>query len=283
MQKWLLALALALLLNSMHAQAEEDIYFTNNRDRYYHLDENCDRHSGMQWWNDGQVEYYEREIYQKKPISEVAALEFDKMACPVCMKDFQPVYLGDHFPEWPYADEPWEIGVLNEADRQAYNASSTKEFSDELLKTWQAFSEYYEEVYDSKTGNVVRRHSYPDVFAGVYSCKGGIAYAIVDPSEEILAAFEKMFGSGAWIVPAKYGYDEIMENCDRVVEELRAWCAAHPEVDARFSSATGPDYENYAVIGIDGADWQMAAAAMEDTAPIYIHFVPEERAVAMNF
>lgn len=284
MQKWLLVLALALLLNSMHAQAEEDIYFTNNEDRYYHLDENCDRHPGAEWWSETPMEYYEREIYQKKPISEEAALEFDKKACPVCVKDFQPVYLGDHFPEWPFETEPWDLGKVAVDDRDAFYENCPQGYKDELIGTSVAFYDYYEEFYNHESGKVERKHPYPDVYAGCYTCDADCtAYRIVDPDEEIMAAFEHMFGGGAWIVPAKYGYDEIMEDMNRIVQELQAWCKAHPEVDARFTSADGPGYANYAVIEINGADWQTAAAAMEDSAPIYIHFVPEEMIVAMDF
>lgn len=283
MHKWWILLCVALLINCLHAQAQadENIYFTNKEDRYYHLDENCDRHPGTDWWSEAPVEYYEREIYRKMPISEAAAIEFDKQACPVCVKQFEPVYLGDHFPEWPFEDAPWEIREEADEGRLAFMNSRNREYKDEVATTGLAFYTYYEEGYNHETGKIERRHEYPEFFAGEYAnASFSSTYRIVDPNEEILSAFKHMFGGGAWIVAAKYGYNEITDNCDRVVNELSAWCAAHPEVDARFSGASGPDYANYAVIGINGADWQQAAAAMEATAPIYIHFVQEENAVA---
>ena len=41
-------------------------------------------------------------------------------------------------------------------------------------------------------------------------------------------------------------------------------------------------YKHVVVIGIDGADWELAAAAMEETAPIYIHFIHEEQPVTLD-
>lgn len=279
MQKWLLILALALLVNAMHAQAEEDIYFTNQSDRYYHLDENCDRPAETNWWDDVPVEYYEREIYQKKPISEAAALEFDKIACPICVNAFQPAYLGDHFPDWPYEADPWEISGMEPQQEQEFWNARPQAYIDEIMETGEAFNAYYDTVYKPETDTHDQKHPYPVAYAGRYSSNSGCtAYAIVNPDEETIAAFKRMFGGGAWIVPAKYGYNEIMQACEQVVEALQAWCFNHPEVDAKWVSSSGPDYENCAVIGITGADWKQAAAAMEETAPIYIHFVPDEPA-----
>ena len=273
MQKWLILLAAALLVNTLHAQAEEDIYFTCSEDRYYHLDENCDRPDAIPWWGEEPIEYYERKIYQKAPISEAAALEFEKTACPVCVTEFAPVYLGEHFPAWPYEAQPWEInGMTPEQEREFWN-SRPQDYVDEISQTAEAFSAYFEEIYDPETNTHVRKHPYPAAYAGQYSSNSlCTSYRIVNPDDETLAAFKGMFGGGAWIVPAKYGYDEIMQARDRVVAELTAWCEAHPDVDARWVSAGSPDYENYAVISINGADWKQAAAAMEETAPIYIHF-----------
>ena len=273
MRKWYLLLILALLANTLHARAEGDIYFTNHEDRYYHLDENCDRPDEIPWWGDAPVAYYEREIYQKAPISEAAALEFGKMACPVCVNVFEPVYLGKHFPDWPYEALPWEISGMDPAQEQEFWNARPADYVQEVSRTSEAFSAYYEEIYDHETNTHVRRHAYPAVYAGRFSSNSLCSsYRVVNPDEEILNTFRRMFGGGAWIVPAKYGYDEIMESRDRVVQELMAWCEAHPETDARWVAAGSPDYENYAVIEINGADWQQAAAAMEATAPIYIHF-----------
>lgn len=279
MKKWFLLLAFALLFNAVYTRAEGNIYFTNNEDRYYHLDENCDRPAETNWWNDEPVEYYEREIYQKKPISEIAAKEFGKKACPICVKNFQPVYLGEHFPEWNYEAEPWEINGMTPVQEQEFRNAQPKAYIGEIVETGKAFDDYYAEIYNREAGKHELKHAYPAAYAGRYMSNSNcVAYAVADPDEEIIAAFRRMFGGGAWIVAAKYGYDEIMAGQERVVEELEKWCDAHPEVDAKFVSASGPGYEICAVIGIYGADWKLAAAAMEETAPIYIHFMPDEPA-----
>lgn len=283
MKKWSLLLAFALLFNMIGVRAEENTYYTNKQDRYYHADADCDRPAETNWWSNVPVEYYERDAYRKYKISETAAVEFQKNPCPICVKRIEPVYLGDHFPQWPYETGPWDLGKISLDEREAFYSGCPQQYIDEMVGTSRAFYVYYEEIYNQNSGQVERRHAYPDAYAGCYTSDSECtSYAIVDPDEEILAAFERMFGGGAWIVPAKYGYDEIMRARERVMDELREWCAAHPEVDAGFASATGPDYENCAVIGIFGADWKQAAAAMEDTAPIYIHFTYEEVSVVLE-
>lgn len=276
MKKWILLLTLALLFNAAVSRAEGNIYYTNNEDRYYHLNENCDRPASERWSDGMPQSFYEREIYRKYEITEAAALEFEKTACPVCVKAFEPVYLGDHMPEWSYAAPPWEINGLTDAEEAAFRSARPQAFLDEIAATDEAFEIYYAESYNDEADRMERKHDYPAFFAGKYANNAGcISYEIVDPGEEILRAFEEMFGGGAWIVPAKYGYDEIYTERERIFSELISWCAAHPELDVGAVSAGGPAYENYAVIGISGADWQQAAAAFEDTAPIYIHFSNE--------
>lgn len=271
---WLLWILLPAL---MTAAAGEAVYYTNHEDRYYHADENCDRPPEKNWWDGSPTAFFEREIYQKYEISEAAALAFEKAACPVCADVFEPVYLGRHMPEWPCEVQPWEISGLTEEQESAFLDARPQAFIDEIAATAEAFNAYYEETWDHSADQVVRKHEYPAFFAGKYMNNAGcVSYAVVSPTGEILDAFKALFGGGAWIVPAKYGYDEIMDESSRVFTELKLWCAAHPELDIRSFSAGGPDYTNCAVIGISGADWAQAAAAMEETAPVYIHFRQEE-------
>jgi len=144
----------------------------------------------------------------------------------------------------------------------------------EVSQTHSAFSDYYEEYAEYKTGIVKRKHDYPSCFAGIYrNVQGSYTYQIVEPTDEILAAFEKMFGGGAWIVPVKYGYNEMDETKDRIFQELIDLCAGHPEWDAGSVSAGVDVLNNCVEIAIHGEDWQLAAAALEETAPIYVHFV----------
>lgn len=283
MKKCIALLTIALLFNAMVSRAEEKAYYTANEDKYYHADVDCDRPVQETWWGGQEQEFYEREIYRKYEISEESALAFDKSACPVCVKKLEPVYLGDHLPEWDFEVEPWAINTFSYEERTALFKARPEAFHQEVVSTAEAFEAYFEENYDRETDRFVKKHEYPAFYAGRYATNMGCsAYQLVDFNDEMLAAFRDMFGGGAWIVPAKYGYDEIYNTRERIFNEMMAWCAAHPEVDARVTSAGGPGYENYAVIGIDGADWKKAAAAFENAAPVYIHFAYEEISLACD-
>ena len=275
MRKWILILALALLFNVTQANAEETFY-TNNHDRYYHTNPDCDRPVTVNWWdefNEHPRELYEREIYQKYPISKTAAEEFQKNPCPVCVKKFKPVYLGDHMPEWKHEVQPWRINGM------VAQSITDKDFHNEVWNTNNAFNAYYEEYAVRGTGEVKRKHDYPSCFAGLYmNVQGSITYLVTDPNDEILSAFQQMFGSGAWIVPAKYGYNEMRETQDRIFQELTDLCKAHPEWDAGPVGAGVDEVNNCVNIEISGEDWQLAAAALEESAPIYVHFEKGEPA-----
>ena len=277
MKRCIALLTIALLFNAVVSRAEEKAYYTANEDKYYHADADCDRPETQTWWGGQEEDYYEREIYRKYEISEESALAFDKSACPVCVKELEPVYLGEHMPEWEFEVEPWELNGLSPEEEAAFRKARPEAYQKEIAATAEAFNAYYEETYNNETNVIERKHEYPGFFAGKYSSNSGCsAYQLVDFNDEMLDAFRDMFGGGAWIVPAKYGYDEIYNTRERIFREMMNWCAAHPELDARVVSAVGPGYENYAVIGIDGADWKQAAAAFEETAPVYIHFAYDE-------
>jgi len=283
MKKCIALLTIALLFNAAVSRAEEKIYYTSNEDKYYHADADCDRPQQQNWWDGPQQEFYERESYRKYEISEESALAFDKSACPVCVKELQPVYLGDHMPEWDFEVEPWEINSMSYEESRALFNARPEAFHEEIVSTAEAFNAYFEQSYNRETDQFELKHDYPAFYAGKYATNSGCsAYQLVDFNEEMLSTFKKMFGGGAWIVPAKYGYDEVYDTRERIFYEMMEWCTAHPEVDAQVVSAGGPGYENYAVIGIDGADWKQAAAAFEETAPVYIHFAYEEMAVSCD-
>lgn len=275
MRKWILILALALLFNVIQANAEETFY-TNHHDRYYHADPDCDRPVITNWWdefNEHPRELYDREIYQKYPISKTAAEEFRKTPCPVCVKKFNPVYLGDHMPEWNFEVEPWRVSGMEQ------QSITDKNFRNEVSNTHEAFYDYYEQYAEYGTGIIKTKHDYPSCFAGLYmNVQGSITYMIADPADEILTSFEKMFGGGAWIVPAKYGYNEMYETQNRIFQELTDLCKAHPEWDAGPVGAGVDEVNNCVNIEIHGSDWQLAAAALEESAPIYVHFEKGEPA-----
>ena len=283
MKRCIALLTIALLFNAVVSRAEEKVYYTANEDKYYHADADCDRPVQENGWYIPEETFYERAIYQKYEISEKSAIAFEKSACPVCVKELKPVYLGEHMPEWNFEVEPWEINTFSYEERTALFNARPEAFHQEVVSTAEAFDAYFEQIYNRETDQFVKKHEYPAFYAGSYASNSGCsAYQLVDFNDEMLDAFRDMFGGGAWIVPAKYGYDEIYNTRERIFQEMMAWCAAHPEVDAQVVSAGGPGYENYAVIGIDGADWKQAAAAFEDTAPVYIHFAYEEMSVSCD-
>ena len=217
-------------------------------------------------------EFYEREVYKKYEISAVAAAEFEKKPCPVCVKKFEPVYLGDHLPEWNFDVQPWQISGVKK------QTMPKGKFQEEVASTYEAFYAYYEQYADPKTGAVKTRHAYPDCFASLYrNVQGSYTYMIVEPTDEILATFERMFGGGAWIISAKYGVNEMDQAFAEVMNALDQWKKENPDLDAGLSSGGGDAVYNCVEIGLYGDDWQLAAAAMDEIAPIYVRFYKEEQ------
>lgn len=265
MKKWLMLLALALLFN-VCARAEDAEFYTNKSDLYYHADPDCDRPPEVAW-HGREREIYEREIYRKYPISAEAAEAFGKAACPVCVKEFEPVYLGEYPPEGDVA-EPWSANVGSVPGSDAYCW--------ECAATHERFEAYFEETYDWKTNSFSRKHPFPDAFAGIwYNCTGGYTYAIVDPTQEILDNFERLFGGGAWIVPAKFGENEMSAMQEELFPKIVDWCRAHPELDAQAESASVNVVDGgFLEIGLAGEDWKEAAAGIdaEFELPVWVMF-----------
>lgn len=286
MRKWLILLA-ALALLTPCARAEAQTYYTNQPDPYYHIDPDCDRPPSIDPWTNQPSEFYEREIYQKYPISQAAAEEFEKKPCPVCAKGFQPTYLGEHMPEWTDANfTPWGTGkpkpdFETSEEWSNYPGWGDEAYRNEVADTGRRFEEYFEQTYDAETGEFRPKHPYPDFYAGRWANNAdGMTCAIVDPTEEILDKFRELFGGGAWIVPAKYGENELHEAQDELFDEVREWCAAHPELDAQPSSASVDVANDMLVIGMYGPDWQRAVAAIdaELAPPVWVCFREREAA-----
>ncbi len=286
MRKWIILLAAAMLFNAC-ARAETAEFYTNQSDLYYHADPDCDRPSATDPWTGGVREIYEREIYRKYPISQAAAEEFEKKPCPVCVKRFQPTYLGEHMPEWTDADfTPWGTGkprpeFETSAEWANYPGWGDEAYRAEVADTGRRFEEYFEQTCDAATGEFRPKHPYPDFYAGRWANNAdGMTYAIVDPTEEILAKFREMFGGGAWIVAAKYGENELRKAQDELFNAAQEWCATHPELDAQPTSASVDVAENMLTIGMCGADWREAAAAIdaELAPPVWVCFQEREPA-----
>lgn len=271
MKRCLILLALALIFSAACAQAEET-YYTNNIDRYYHSDPDCDRPEAVDWLGTERI-IYDRKCYQKYPISEEAALAFEKAACPICVKKTEPVYLGEHMMEWDYDFAPWGLGDRVSDWNDARLGS--KEYRAEVDDTRARFHAYYEEIYDREADRFVPLHPYPDAYAGGWGNNAdGISYAIVDPTQEILDAFKKMFGGGAWIVPAKYGYNEMKALQDPIFEMVDEWRAGHPEFDIFVSMCSVNEWENCLDVGIYGDTWEEAMPILDQELelPIWVCF-----------
>ena len=280
MKKWLLILAVALLLHAGCGKAEE-IFYTNNGDAYYHADPDCDRPPEGGHWGRESMDFYERACFRKYEISEHAALAFDRAACPVCVKKLEPVYLGEHMPEWQYDADPWGIGEKaipipdTPEEFENYKGWGTEAYREEISDTYARFEAYYEEIYDHRTGEYARRHPYPDFYAGVWlNNADGYSYAVVDPTQEMLDAFKRLFGGGAWIVPAKYGLNEMRALQDEVFEIVNEWCTQHPEFDIQPNLVSVDEFENYLGIGLYGEDWNEALPVLdaEVEMPLWVYY-----------
>ena len=249
---------LALLLCFACAQAEEAEYYTSNTDIYYHSDPDCDRPKRTD------REIYERECYRKYPISEKAASEFDKAACPVCIKDYAPVYLGEHMPEWPDGFEPWGN------DPDVVPAANLTPYVSEGQQTYERFAAYY------------REHPYPEHFAGMwFNNSGSYTYAVIEPTQDKLDSFKRLFGGGAWIVPAKYNYDysysdQVQTNATTAIgRKLEEWGEAHEDVDLHWVAIAFSATEGFVEVEMYGEDWETAMPVIdaELDLPIWVCFI----------
>ena len=275
MKKCLLVFALLLCLSCAHADGGD--YYTNNKDIYYHTDPDCDRPVPVETELGGTQEIYARACYQKYPISAEAAAEFEKKACPICVKHTEPVYLGEHMMEWEYDFNPWDGGDRHQEWGEA--ALGPQEYQAEVQDTRERFEAYFEEVYNRKTGEYERKHPYPDAYAGCWvNNADGYTYAVVDPTPEILDSFKELFGGGAWIVPAKYGYNEIKPLLDDILTRIQEWSAEHSDIDLRGAYA-GMDGVNsrltVAIYAKEDKTWEQGMPLLdaELDLPIWVSFI----------
>ncbi len=282
MRKWILILVAALFLNIACARAEET-YYTGSRDPYYHTDAACNMPPAFTW-SGTEYSYYPREAYNTAVVFAEAASAFEKPLCPVCAEKFEPAYLGEHFPEWPLDITPWGIGDIDPAARMQLMQKRPQAYTDEIAATSEAFEAYFEEYYDHETGQHLMRNEYPDWYGGRWSNNAtGTTYALVSPSQALLDEFKTLFGGGAWIVPAKYSLAELRATQDEIFSAVTEWCKNHPDVGAQAVSASSDDVYNCVFIGIYGAGWQAAAAAMDEIAPVYVHFFEETSLPSTDF
>ena len=282
MRKWILILVAALLFNIACARAE-GIYYTGNSDPYYHTDAACDTPQSATWSGE-ERNIYPRKAYSKAAVYADPASAFEKAPCPLCVEKFEPLYLGDHMPDWPLDINPWGIGDIDPEMRMSLMKKRPQAYSDEIAATSQAFEAYFEEYYDHETDTFLMRNEYPDWYGGRWSNNAtGTTYALVSPTQEALDEFKSLFGGGAWIVPAKYSLSELRSTQDEIFSTVTEWCKNHPESDAQAVSASSDDVYNCVFIGIYGTGWQEAAAAMDEIAPIYVHFFEETSLPSTDF
>lgn len=282
MRKWFILLACALLFNVARSYAEE-IFYTSNQDPYYHLDAACDTPESATWHGETR-EYYPREAYNKVEITAEAASAFEKAPCPVCVEKFEPVYLGEHFPEWPLDVNPWDIGDIDPETKMQLMKKRPQAYTDEIAATAQAVDAYFEEYYDRETDSFLMKHPYPDWYGDRWANNAtGTTYALVSPTDEVLNEFKALFGGGAWVVPAKYSQNEMRRAQDEFFNAAREWCENHPEAGAQVVSAYSGVLDGGVCIGIYGTGWQNAAAAMDEIAPVYVHFYQETVLATTDF
>lgn len=276
MQKWMLLLACALLMSALHAQAEEDIYFTNNEDRYYHLDEGCDRFPDMELETSHQsIHPLQREIYRKYPISEAAALEFGKAACPVCISGFEPLYLGDKHPVWNYDFEPWafgdmEAGELLESFLPAQTADFRKEYDEAIVHLLEADT-WIVDVHHWDEGS-----PYPASYVGRESNNMHTAtFYFTSIETETIEKLKKSFNY-VWVAPGKYAFNEMYQYWHAANEKLAAWREEN-DMEASMQLMFLPE-QSAMFIGFSGRNAQEAVELLEKDAPIFVHFaVIEEK------
>ena len=200
------------------------------------------------------------------------------------MENFEPVYLGDHFPDWPLDCDPWGIGDIDPEMRMQLMKKRPQAYTDEIAATSQAVDAYFEEYYDHETEDIRMRNEYPGWYAGQWSNNAvGPTFALVSPAQEVLDEFKSLFGGGAWIVPAKYSMNQLRQAQDEIFAAVTEWCENHPEAGVQAVSASSDDVYNGVFIGIYGTGWQNAAAAMDETAPIYVHFFEETSLPTTDF
>ena len=282
MRKWIFILAAALLFNIACARAEESFY-TSRQDLYYHSDAACDIPQSSTW-SGLERNIYPREAYAKAPISAEAASAFEKTPCPVCVEQFEPVYLGDHFPQWPLECNPWAIGDIDPETKMQLRNARPQAYIDETILTDQAIDAYFEEYYDHESASIRMRNEYPDWYAGRWANNAVCStYAVVSPTPEVLDEFKSLFGGGAWIIPAKYSINQLRSAQDEIFAAAIEWCNNHPEANAQAVTASSDDVENGVFIGIYGPGWQNAAAALDEIAPIYVHFYEETALPTTDF
>lgn len=271
MRKWIVLLICALLLNIACAHAEE-IFYTNNEDSYYHSDASCNIPDTHTWFGEERT-YYDREAYKTVEISAEAAAAFEKAPCPVCVEEYEAIYLGEHMPAWSLEAAPWGLGDLDSETTALLKEKRPQSYIDETTETSLRFTAYFEEYYDHESETVRKRHDYPDWYGGCWKNNACCtSYAIVSPTQQILQEFVELFGGGAWIVPVKYGQNQLSQAQDEIFNALIEWCNAHPDTDAQVVSASIEPIDQGVMIGIYGNDWEIAAAAIEKIAPIYVHF-----------
>jgi len=188
---------IVLLPLNMSDSAGEKEYFTTDEDKYYHTDIACDKG-------------------KKFPLSEEAALLFGKSACPLCVKGTQPVYTGDCAFEWTFEGKPWMLNTADFELRQRVRNSVPEAFREESWETEAQFDALY---INDDTGE--QKQTFPEDYAGRYlNAAGGLTFLLVDPTPQSIAAFDAAYGGGVWIVPAKYGKEELEVIRQETIESI---------------------------------------------------------------
>lgn len=253
----LLILILALSMPAL-AHGKPDAFWTLDNDPYYHADAGCDGGD-------------------KVPISEKAALVFEKTPCPVCVQNTAPFYTGAQLPDWTDSYGLWEPGFQPELQ-----AATPDWYQQAGAQVNEAFDRIHAEVYDRTLEDYVLTEPYPEDYGGRYLNKSGIlTFVMVNPTPDRIQQFTERYGAGIWIVPGKTSYNQLRSAQKTLWDDLEAWIDAHPEFHVRLTSIGIDVIQNCLMVGLDGPDWEEAAQQLP--VPVYVLFEYAQPAVTTGF
>lgn len=166
-----------IMLLSIAACGEEQVYYAAENRSWYHIEEGCD-FGGFALGRD-----FEEPEFRAltKPEAEAEYLR----PCPACAREWQAAFSGD-FPEWSHEIAPW-----------ALDGGEETHLPYEIRKAWGDFSgKMYEEYGEGP---------FPDGYAGLYvNASGSVTLLLVDPSPERMDIICRYMGAEFWALDADF-------------------------------------------------------------------------------
>ena len=154
-------------------------YWTTKEDRYYHLDSFCDEGS-------------------KSPITLEGAFLFDKIACPVCVNEIEPIFLGEHSLEWAHDCAPWApASELEFSTAEAIQDGVPETYKRVAAGTAEKFDSAFADAIDAETRGSLSVQEYPDNYVRHFeNASGGYTFSLIAPTQADLSAFSEAYGIG---------------------------------------------------------------------------------------